>query len=357
MANEISGEEFVRLANNFYTQNNLVSDISRIALDSQLINYFAANNQKMQQNYKVAFCCICLNQPYWEFIQPMIEGAKKFFLPGHKVDYFLWSDIPPDFHTGVSLEEAIRKLQAYKDTNPNAYADGINDGISKGIELLQKEKYKKFGATIFPVQSEPWPYPTLMRYHYFLQQEEVLKDYDYIFFCDVDMQFVNIVGDEILGKGLTAALHPGYATRKEVWPPYEPNRHSASFINRPGMVINSDGKPRFMPMYFAGGFQGGTSKEWFKAMKVMKDLVDKDLSQNYVPIWNDETAWNKYLEKTPEDLIVLTPSYIYPDSLIKEYYEPVVWGCSYLPKLVTLTKKFSVSKEGGEEVQKMIGIK
>ena len=86
----------------------------------------------------------------------------------------------------------------------------------------------------------------------------------------------------------------------------------------------------------------------------MKNLVDTDMINNYIPIWNDETAWNKYLEKTPDDLVVLTPSYIYPDSLIKEYYEPKVWGCSYQPKIITLTKKFTTSKEGGDAVAKML---
>lgn len=334
--NVLSGEEFIRLANNFYNANNIPTDINRIGIDSHLVNYVNANSSAVKENkFKVAFCWICLNEPYWQYAKDMITGARQFFLPGHNVDYFLWSDMPAD------------KVDLRKKDEKNAFADGYNAAIEEAGTMA-------LGATIFPTESQPWPIPTLLRYHLFLQQEEILKDYDYIFYCDVDMKFVNVVGDEILGKGLTAALHPGYATDKKVWPPYEPNKQSASFINRPGLVINENGKPRFMPMYFAGGLQGGTSKEWFKAMRAMKDLIDKDMAHNYTPIWNDETAWNKYLERTPENLTVLTPSYIYPDSLIKEYYEPLVWGTSYVPKLVTLTKSFSVSAEGGKAVQQMI---
>lgn len=329
----LTAEEFIRLANNFYLKYNISTDINRIASDSHLFNYI--NTAGTLPKYKVAFCWICVNEPYWQYAETMINGAKQFFLPGHQVDYFLWSDMPS--------EKSGLKKKAEK----NAFVDGYN-------EAIDQTGRQKLGATIFPIDPSPWPMPTLMRYHLFLQQEEILKDYDYVFFCDVDMQFVNVVGDEILGKGLTAALHPGYAIDKKLWPPYEPNKQSASFINRPGMVINDGGKPRFMPMYFAGGFQGGTAKEWFKAMHAMKDLIDRDLNQNYTPIWNDETAWNKYLEKTPEDLTVLTPSYIYPDSLIKEYYEPKVWGCPYVPRIITITKTFSLTKEGGDAVQRMI---
>jgi len=238
----------------------------------------------------------------------MVEGAKRFFLPGHDTDFFLWSDMPS------------------------------ND----------------FGATVFETEPIEWPMPTLLRYHLFLQQEEILREYDYIFYCDVDMTFVGIVGDEILGEGLTAAPHPGYFIRKQLFAPYEPNPNSASYIKRPGQIMNDEGKPRFMPFYAAGGFQGGKSADFIKAMKGCKNLIDADQLKGYIPIWNDETAWNKYLLDNPAS-VYLTPSYIYPDSLIKEYYEPIVWGCSYVPKLITLTKKFTVSKEGGDAVAKMIG--
>ena len=46
--------------------------------------------------------------------------------------------------------------------------------------------------------------------------------------------------------------------------------------------------------------------------KVCKDLIDKDLKMGYIPIWNDETAWNKYLFENPPS-IMLNQSYIYPD--------------------------------------------
>jgi histo-blood group ABO system transferase len=258
--------------------------------------------------YKVGLMFICLNEPYWQFAKDAIEGAAKYFLPDHEVECLLWSDMPES---------------------------------------------KRCGATLFETEPVEWPFPTLFRYHLFLNQEDRLKKFDYVFYCDLDMRFVNIVGDEVLGAGLTAALHPGYAVDKKFVPPYEPDVNSTAFIERPGKVIDDGGKPRFMPMYFAGGFQGGRTKDFIKAMKVMKKNIDKDLNlRNYIAIWNDESHWNKYLFANPPE-VVLTPSYIYPDSLINEYYVPL-WGRDYPPKLVTLTKKFTTSAEGGVEARKMI---
>ena len=163
------------------------------------------------------------------------------------------------------------------------------------------------------------------------------------------MKFVSRVGDEILGD-LVAAQHPMYAIRREYQPPYEPNEKSTSFIPRPGRVLTENGKKRFEPLYFAGGFQGGRSLNFIKAMKTMKEIIDKDFTENnYIPIWNDESAWNKYLFENPPD-VVLNPSYIYPDTLNLAYYQRV-WGRNFVPKIITITKKFSLTKTGGSDLQ------
>ena len=254
---------------------------------------------------KIGLMCICLNEQYWEYAKNMIETANKFFLKNHDVEYMLWSDMPDSY---------------------------------------------SYGATVFPTEPTTWPMPTLLRYHLFLREEEYLKKFDYIFYCDIDMLFVDHVGDEVLGEKLTAAQHPMYALRAGLYPPYEPNINSAAYIPRLGRYVVDNGQIKLEPLYLAGGFQGGETKSFIKAMHAMKRTVDEDFSKNYVAIWNDESHWNKYLFDNPsETSIVLSPSYIYPDSMIKEYYIPI-WGRDYPPKLVTITKKFSLSKEGGKAV-------
>ncbi len=303
----ITGEEFIRLANNFYNESGMSADYARLVIDSKLCEYINIRKEDRKKKFKVAFVCICLNEPYWEFIRPMIEGARQFFLPGHKTDFFIWSDMPTEVN---------------------------------------------YGATVFQTEPVAWPYPTLLRYNLFLQQEEILKEYDYVFYCDVDMRFVGVVGDEILGNGWTAAQHPMYAFKKQYFPPYEPNPNSTAYIPRPGRIINDNGSPRFEPLYYAGGFQGGTAKVFLEGCKAMKKMIDRDLANNYIPIWNEESTMNRWLYDNPPS-IVLSPSYIYPDSLHKEYYIPL-WGRDYPPKLITITKKFTMTKEGGEAVAKMI---
>lgn len=252
------------------------------------------------KGYKIAIVCICLNEPYWQYMYPMIESARKFLLKGHTVDFLVWTDMPPE---------------------------------------------TKIDATIIPTESCEWPMPTLMRYHLFLREEKRLSEYDFIYYIDADMKFVSRVGDEILGD-LVGAMHPMYRVRHDYVPPYEPNPKSTAYIPRTGRVIEVNNQKRFEQVYFAGGFQGGRSSNFIEAMKVMKDCIDEDFSKNnYIAIWNDESHWNRYLFENPPD-VVLSPSYVYPDTLNRSYYQKV-WGRNFVPKLITLTKKFSITKEGG----------
>lgn len=248
---------------------------------------------------------ISLNEPYWSFVKPCIDSLRKFFLRGHDLDFILWSDMPKEM------------------------------GLTMGAKVIHTEPHT-------------WPIPTLMRYHLFLREEKLLEEYDFVFYCDADMKAVNRIGDEVLGN-LVGVSHPMYKIRKEYVPPYEPNEKSTAFIPRPGRVITENGKKRYEPLYFAGGFQGGRSDIFIKAMKEMKEMIDKDfMENNYISIWNDEGHWNRYCFNNPPT-VVLDPSYCYPDSLINSYYRKV-WGRNYVPKLVTITKKFSLTKQGGNNL-------
>lgn len=348
----LNGGEVARLINNFYVSKGLDNQVPRIPLDAELLQYVLINHNSLKP-LKIAFCNICVNPAYWEFIKPLIDGARNAFLPGHQVDFLIWSDIPKE----IDIEKTEKEILVHHTKHPR-------DLSIEQLTLIAKESTQKAiesaktveSMTLFPIEAIEWPMPTLMRYHTMLQQEEKLKEYDYIFYCDIDMMFNSIVGDEILGKRLTAVLQPMYAIRKEWWPPYEPNPKSASYIPRPAKYIKEpNGLPRLMPIYLAGGFQGGKSDAFISAMKVMKQKIDTDMNKNnYIPIWNDEAVWNSYLFENPsDDDIILSPSYTYPDQLIEEYFKPI-WGQDYFPKLVTLTKKFTLISGGNSNLIKML---
>jgi histo-blood group ABO system transferase len=291
---------FARLANNYLNKVRLGEySVDELNSHNDYVNYVTSEQNQNLPVYNVGVLMVCINSQYWQYAYPVIDGIRKFFLPGHNTEIMMWSDMPQ----------------------------------------YPESKDVTYGTTVFPTESVGWPYPTLMRYHMFLEQEEYLKKFDYLFYVDLDMRVVNIVGDEILGDGLTGAEHPMYAFKPGLRFPLEPNPTSSAYVPVPNN-------------YFAGGFQGGKTDMFIDAMKSMKENIDSDMEKEYIARWNDESHWNRYLYQNAPS-VVLNPSYVYPDSLINEYYKPL-WGRDYTPKIITLTKPFTTSKEGGEAVQKML---
>lgn len=360
---------------------------------------------------KIALLFISLNDRYWPYLAQVLKDCREKFLPQHKVDYFIWTDYSkekrqkltesidvllrnwkeapldqkvvyrnnilstfayavkmyePFFAKEISvlIQTLAQKGHFYKREGSQFWIESTremnDDDVMFFINAMYQIVHLSFtqmdealkGTTITETEGVSWPAPTLMRYHLFLQQEN-LKDYDYVFYLDADMKIVSVIGDEILNDGIMAAEHPMYSLKPQFVPPYEPNKDSTAYIKRPGRVIDDQGKPRFKPYYYAGGFQGGKSKPFIKAMETMKKNIDKDFNNNYTAIWNDESHWNKYLSEYDGDLVVMSPSYVYPDSLIKEYYIPL-WGKEYEPKIITLTKPFSISEEGGKQLNELL---
>lgn len=319
-------------------------------------------NVEFADRKKIAMLFISINEHYWPYLRQVVEDCKKNFLPQHKVDYLIWSDMPetdtPEYLKRLGELIPAKDLDEIKRQTQSLGPGGnffSREEIKGTVDFLRNLKE----AHIFPTERIEWPAPTLMRYHLFLQQEEKLKEYDYVFYLDADMRVVDKISDEVLGEGLTAAEHPMYSLRPHYIPPYEPNRDSTAYIHRLGQIVEEGGKPRLKPLYLAGGFQGGKTSLFIESMRRMRDNIDKDFNNNYVAIWNDESHWNKEILEHANPLdghptVVLSPSYIYPDSLIKEYYEPI-WGKKYDPKIMTITKPFSLSKEGAENLNEFLG--
>lgn len=204
---------------------------------------------------------------YIKFVPPLIRSAEQYFCTDHNITYFIFTDgeLPPDDNVVVCYQE-------------------------------------KLG----------WPYDTMMRYHAYAKQADLLAEQDYIFACDADMRFVDTVGDEILGERV-ATIHPAFYFRRGT---YETNPISTACVNY------DEGEH-----YFAGGFYGGSSKEFLKILDTNIANIEKDQENGYIAIWHDESHWNRYCIDNPPT-VILTPEYCYPE------------GCQipFKPRLVALNK-------------------
>lgn len=147
----------------------------------------------------------------------------------------------------------------------------------------------------------PWPYPTLLRYRAMSSYAHTLGSFDFVLYTDVDMLFVGDVDvDDV--HGILAVQHPGHVGRDVNDFPYERRPESNSYI-APG-----DGK-----LYYCGGVQGGSANAYLAACSTIAGRIDDDLLQRTIPVWHDESAWNRYCLDHPPDT-VFGPEYCTPDT-------------------------------------------
>ncbi len=199
--------------------------------------------------FDTALLLIATGKGYHQYVDQMVESAKKFFVPH---DAVLWSDGKFWGH----VEHFFLK--------------------------------RPFGH----------PKETLYRYHTFLSQKELLLQYKQLFYVDIDATFVSpIAPEDIFSEGITATTHAGFLGESGT---PETNPRSTAFMPNPPAV------------YFAGGFVGGKSEAFLGMAEEISKNVDVDSRNGLIAMWWDESHMNKYLYDHPPARI-LDPGFCYPD--------------------------------------------
>lgn len=184
----------------------------------------------------------------------------------------------------------------------------------------EKDVYGKARFKYLYIDHNSWPLITLLRYQNFIRYSKELSETDYLFYIDADLLPVADIGSEILGN-LVATLHPGFYNKHPMYFTYDRNPESKSYI--PYGEGNS---------YYIGSMQGGRTKNYLNASLIMRDWINEDLKKNYIPLWHDESMWNKYCYLQPPPDRVLDPRYCSPEGWD---HIPAQFGP---PKIIALSK-------------------
>lgn len=145
-------------------------------------------------------------------------------------------------------------------------------------------------VTVTPQENLGWPLITCLRYKIFNKIHDELKNYDYIFFFNGNMEFIKpVTAEEFLPTteqgGLVAVLHPlNKRTENPDEFPYERSPKSNACIAK--------GQGKY---YFQAAILGGKAEETLKMFKECEKMTDDDLKNNIIPIFHDESMFNKYI--------------------------------------------------------------
>ena len=209
---------------------------------------------------EIGILLICVGR-YNVFFEDLYKTCEKYFLPNYKKTYYVFTD-----------------------------------GDIMGGENIK----------VFPQENLGWPNNTMMRFEMFNRINEKLYDKEYLFFLNVNMLFVDFIGDEVLpgdeNNYLVGVSHPGYYNKSINEYPYE--RRSESSLSIPFNIGTH---------YFQGCFNGGKTNKFLEMSNILNEKINEDIRNNITPIYHDESALNWYfLDKNP---LVMDCGYAYPSNI------------------------------------------
>ncbi|XP_072287759.1 histo-blood group ABO system transferase-like isoform X3 [Pyxicephalus adspersus] len=228
-------------------------------------NLAILNAQFHHRDVRVGITVFAIKK-YTVFVQNFIESAEKFFMIGHKVNYYVFTDRVSD----------IPNMTLNKDRN----------------------------LTILKVPSYPRWQDVSMRRMEMIRDfaREKIASEDFLVCVDVDMKFNDEVGVEILSD-LFGTLNPWMFGLPHEQYTYERNPQSEAYIP------TDEGD-----FYYAGTFFGGSVEKVYKLTNFCHNAMMTDKAKNLEPVWHDESYLNKYL-LYHKPTKILSPEYLWYDDL------------------------------------------
>lgn len=149
-----------------------------------------------------------------------------------------------------------------------------------------------------------WPYDTLMRFEIFLKAEKELEQMDYIFFFNANMKFIqNVEAEEFLPikENLLGIRHPIFLNNRNMFT-YDRTPLSLAYMEE------DEGEN-----YFMGSLNGGKTKEYLTLIHTLAKNTQKDLENNIVALWHDESHLNRYFYDHKNEVRILPIGNVEPE--------------------------------------------
>jgi hypothetical protein len=224
---------------------------------------------------KIAIVYICTGE-YLIFWDGFYRTSQEFLLAKHEKHYFVFTD---------------------------------SDLVKPGSDLTVI--YRKPGG--FPMDS-------LLRFEMFTGVGKDLMQYDYVYFFNSNMKFVEPVDEEIFpvsySSGLAGVIHPGYYDMHPFWFPYERNPKSKALIEHVYKRYR----------YYMGGLFGGRTESFLELCRKCAEWIDEDFKNGIIAVYHDESHLNRYF--IDKEILELDPGYGYPEG----------WKIPFTKRIIILNK-------------------
>ena len=170
-------------------------------------------------------------------------------------------------------------------------------------------------------KAEPWPLPTLLKFHRFLEIKDKLLQNDFVYQPNANILCVKPVTEEDFlprqehGESLLFTIHPGYMNTCRIKKPFE---RRIGYGARVPYHKNAT--------YVFGAMNGGRTDKYLEFIQKLDEQLIQELKHNRIAKWHDESWINKGIVDR-SDYRLLHPGFCYPVGF-EVPYEKYIIGVS-----------------------------
>lgn len=221
------------------------------------------------KKYAIIYICTGGYSVFWK---DFYDSSEKFFLTGARKEYFVFTD--------------AKELIQNKDDRIHSFYCG------------------KMG----------WPYDTLLRWDRICAIQDLLAEYDYIVFCNANMEFLSEIPSHIFEDTDFTLWSSTKDLDSADQLPLERRPESRAYIPY--------GTP--VKKYVAGGYILGRSEPFLRMSRELRDWTAQDLQNGIIPIWHDESLENAYFYHNRNNVTVkiIGPELINMEEFVKDRKKP-----------------------------------
>jgi len=150
----------------------------------------------------------------------------------------------------------------------------------------------------------PWPLCTLLRFYHINKHKEKLFNFDLIYYIDVDMMPYSLIDEDVIPTENEIVCVQHYWQFNSFDSYENKNEKSTAFINFTNNI---------KPQYCQGCFFGARVNNFLNMSKKLEENINKDLKNNIIAKWHDESHLNNYIISHPKK--ILNNGYAHPQSI------------------------------------------
>lgn len=195
-----------------------------------------------------------------------------------------------------------------------AFTDGELNGTPENLKVFAQEHLN-------------WPYITLKRFEIINKAKEIISNHDWFVFIDADALVVDQIDEDefFTDKPLFGVHHPCHFLKMQPHTQspgaYEQNTKSEAYVDLSGGLPD---------IYWQGCLWGGEVPRVCDMIDELQLRVNRDLKNNIVAVWHDESQINKYFCENQNQVHTFGPEFAYPE-VFNQY-------CDFKPRIVHLAK-------------------